>query len=118
MNKKIGQNIKALRRMNGLTQVKLASELGVSAQIVSNWERNCNSPSLKDIQRMAKIFSCTIDYLVNTDEFSEMNNYLIGIKDKNLRNYWYKELVSCTDNELKALQTLWETMKSVTTVAQ
>ncbi|MCM3318061.1 helix-turn-helix domain-containing protein [Rummeliibacillus stabekisii] len=113
MDRKIGENIRALRKLNDLSQQKLADKLGISAQIVSNWERNCNSPSLQDTEKLAKIFSCTIDYLVNNETFYEMNCYLNQIKDKELRNYWYKELVRCKDSELKALQTLWETMKSV-----
>ena len=37
--KKVGEQIAALRRANGLTQNELGERLGVSFQSVSKWER-------------------------------------------------------------------------------
>ena len=42
----IGERIKALRKKNGLTQEKLAENLGVSYQAVSKWECNVSIPDI------------------------------------------------------------------------
>ncbi len=46
-----------LRTGLGLSQEKFAKKLGVSASIVSNWERGINKPrglSLRALERLAK----------------------------------------------------------------
>ncbi len=50
-------NVVRLRTRFGLTQEKFAKKLGVSASIVSNWERGINKPrglSLRALERLAK----------------------------------------------------------------
>lgn len=64
----IGQNIKMLRKQNSFTQRDLGQKLGVSSQMISNWERGNSLPSLIDAERLAKLFSCTIDFLINSEE--------------------------------------------------
>ena len=47
-----------LRTGLGLSQEKFAKKLGVSASIVSNWERGINKPrglSLRALERLAKL---------------------------------------------------------------
>lgn len=48
----------------GLTQAKLAEQLGVSQQAVGLWERGKNMPSHELVVQIAKLFGVPTDYLV------------------------------------------------------
>ncbi|MBO5109970.1 MAG: helix-turn-helix transcriptional regulator [Clostridia bacterium] len=60
------QKILSERRKRGLTQEALASELGVSAQAVSNWERG-GYPDITMLPGIANFFKITIDELLGND---------------------------------------------------
>ena len=55
--------LQALRKERGMTQEQLASQLGVSAQAVSKWEKNGSYPDGDLLPRIADIFGVSIDYL-------------------------------------------------------
>lgn len=57
--------LKQLRNSRtGLTQAKLAEQLGVSQQAVGLWERGKNMPSHELVVQIAKLFGVPTDYLV------------------------------------------------------
>ena len=60
----LNDNIKKLRIARGLTQVELASALGVSKQCVSNWENDYIQPSIEMLVKISKYFKTTTDYLL------------------------------------------------------
>ena len=60
----IGENIKALRKKNDLTQEKLAEYLCVSYQAVSKWECGLSSPDLSLIGPLTRLFSVSADELL------------------------------------------------------
>ena len=60
----IGERIKELRNKNGLTQEKLADQLGVSYQAVSKWECNISIPDVSLIEPLTKLFRITADELL------------------------------------------------------
>ena len=62
--KKVGEQIAALRRANGLTQNELGERLGVSFQSVSKWENNSAVPELEKLIKMSDVFGVTLDQLV------------------------------------------------------
>lgn len=63
----IGERIKALRLAHNISQVKLARDLNVSKQSVSNWENNNILPSIDIIKKLSIYFSCTSDYLLGLE---------------------------------------------------
>lgn len=65
----LNEVIKKLRTAHNLTQVELASALGVSKQCVSNWENDYIQPSIEMLIKIAKYFKVTTDYLL------ELNNH-------------------------------------------
>ncbi len=67
MNIKIGTKIKTLRARDGITQEKLASALGVTAQAVSKWESENGYPDLEFLTPIANFFNITLDELFNHD---------------------------------------------------
>lgn len=64
MNHHLPQNIRALRRQQGMMQEQLAEALGVSVGAVSKWERGAATPDLGYILEMADLFSVSMDALV------------------------------------------------------
>ncbi len=59
----IGSTIKCLRKAMGVTQEKMASELGVTYQAVSKWENDITQPDIMLIPAIASYFGVTIDEL-------------------------------------------------------
>ena len=58
---KLGERIKELRLRDGRTQDALASELGVTAQAVSRWEKEICYPDMEMIPSIAYYFGVSID---------------------------------------------------------
>ena len=63
-----GDIIRKLRLANNYSQVKLAEELNVSKQTVSNWENNNILPSIEMLIKIALFFSVSTDYLLEMDD--------------------------------------------------
>lgn len=64
----LGRRIKALREAGNLSQVRLAEELHVSKQSVSNWENGNILPSIEMLVKIAHTFSVSTDYLLGLDD--------------------------------------------------
>lgn len=56
--------IESERKNIGLTQEKLAQEMGVCKQTVSEWETNNRVPKRETLQKLAKRFGVSVDYLL------------------------------------------------------
>lgn len=61
----IGDVINRLRKEKGLTQEQLANFVGVSTPAVSKWESNICYPDITLLPTLARLFSVTIDELLN-----------------------------------------------------
>ena len=66
----IDKRIKELRLKRGLTQIELATMLGVSKSVVSSYENAVHLPPYDILIKISKIFNVSCDYLLN----SENNN--------------------------------------------
>ncbi len=64
---KLGERIKELRLRDGRTQEVLASELGVTAQAVSRWEKGICYPDMEMVPSIANYFGVSIDELFGYD---------------------------------------------------
>lgn len=60
-----GLKIKMLRIKNKLKQVDLANALAVSSVIVSNWETGKFSPSMKNCQKLSRVFGIPLEDFCN-----------------------------------------------------
>lgn len=58
-----GENLKALRELNKLSQKEFANNLGTTQQRVSEWECNKVEPSLYNILRIIKVLNTTFEEL-------------------------------------------------------
>ena len=64
----LGQKLKKLRIDKNLTQKDLADQLHVTFQTVSKWENDENEPDIATLKELAKLYGCSVDYLINEDE--------------------------------------------------
>ena len=65
-----GEKLSQLRKENNYTQEQLAELLQVSRQSISKWESNLAYPETDRLIKMGKLFSCSMDYLLN-DEITD-----------------------------------------------
>ncbi len=58
-----GQNLKALRKRNGITQSDMARTINTSRSCISNYELGNREPDNETIQLIADYFDVSVDYL-------------------------------------------------------
>lgn len=68
----LGENIKSLRKICGLTQKELAEKISVAENTVTSYERGSRIPDMEKIQQIASVFKMPVDDLVNGD-FSDLD---------------------------------------------
>src|SRR5699024_8460678 len=64
----VANNIKRYRKLNNLLQKQLADKLGVSSQVISNWERGYTSPNYEDIIKLSDVLECSTDDLLGKEK--------------------------------------------------
>jgi transcriptional regulator with XRE-family HTH domain len=70
----LGEKLKILREKRGWTQTQAAEKLGVSSQVVSNYERDYRSPDKETLSVIAVIYNCSLDWLIGNSEDPQRNN--------------------------------------------
>lgn len=63
----IGDQIRATREKNGLTQAVLARKLGISRSAVNAWELGVSVPSAQYLVELSRLFKVSTDYLLGLD---------------------------------------------------
>ena len=64
MEETLGKRIISNRKRLGMTQDKLAEQLGVTAQAVSKWENDQSCPDISILPKLAEIFGISVDALL------------------------------------------------------
>lgn len=67
MEETLGKRIAANRKRLGITQDRLAEQLGVTAQAVSKWENDQSCPDITMLPKLAEIFGVTTDELLGIE---------------------------------------------------
>ena len=60
-----GEKLQNLRKEKNYTQEELADILSVSRQSISKWESDIAFPETDKLITLAKLYNCTVDYLLN-----------------------------------------------------
>ena len=76
----LGTQIKKHRNELELSQEKLAEEIYVSRQSISNWENGKNYPDINSLIRLSEVFHVSLDILIKGD-WEKMKNE-ISVKDR------------------------------------
>lgn len=75
-----GEKLSTLRKTKGWTQTKLGLAIGRSKQMISVWEKDIASPSIKDLIVIAQTFNCSLDEMLGLNPTEE-----IDVLEKNKR---------------------------------
>lgn len=63
----LGNNLFQARKRAGLSQEQVAEKLGVSRQTILKWETDESVPDIYQSKKLAKIYSLTLDELIEFD---------------------------------------------------
>ena len=69
----IGEKILHLRKLGGMSQEELASQITVSRQAISKWELGESIPDTDNVVQLCRLFNVSADYLLNDDVESDMD---------------------------------------------
>ncbi|WP_270245609.1 helix-turn-helix domain-containing protein [Lactococcus lactis] len=58
------EQLKTLRKINGLTQKELAEKLKIKQNSYSDWENGKSEPNIEMLVRIADYFDVSLDYLM------------------------------------------------------
>ena len=92
-------NLKALRKKNGITQEELAARLNVVRQTVSKWEKGLSVPDSELLIKLAEILEVPVSWLLGSkieaeeqsdalaEQLSRINEQL-AIKNRRAKRVW------------------------------
>lgn len=106
------ERLKKLRKDTGLTQVDVASKLGISQQAYASWERGVKKPTQDNLVKIAQILNVSVDYLVGNSQetLGELDNIelLFRMNSKGLteeeKETFKKELIEFMEECKKAFE--------------
>lgn len=64
----LGKRLQEQRLLMNLSQKEVASSVGVSASIISNYESSERTPSVEILMALARLYQCSTDYLLGFDK--------------------------------------------------
>lgn len=99
METSIGENIKQLRKEKKWTQEVLAKKVGVSKQVISNWERYISRPDHSDIFNLAKVFDISADYILGNDIDAYNADHNSSISE--IHKEYYENVISKNSNDTR-----------------
>ena len=82
----IGEKIKKIRKMAGMTQEELAEKMNVSRQTISKWEKEISSPDLESAIVLCDLFEISLDDLRGGQSVKEEKISLQDMIKINQRN--------------------------------
>lgn len=98
------ENIKKLRKLNGMTQWELGEKLGISASAVGMYEQGRREPDSKTLLKLSEIFSVSVDEILNGKKTKDIVEYC----DDFLNTFSKKEFTlngeSLTQDEISAVE--------------
>lgn len=104
------ERLKELRKQAHLTQVELASKLGIVQSSYADWERGKKKPTQENLVKIAQILNVSVDYLVGNSEekADELDNieFLFRMNSNGLTKeekiIFRKELIEFMEERKKA----------------
>ncbi len=77
LEKKIGNNIRFFRKINGYTLKSLANKISIAISTLSSYENGDSSPSLVCAQKIAMELNITVDELLTCDSKKSKEKALV-----------------------------------------
>ena len=108
--------IKNLREKRGLIQEILASELGITQQMLSKYERDITVIKVDILKRLAEYFNVTTDYLLGLSDIKRDFTGQIRLNETIDEYYDFIEIYKKLDRYDQEL--IWTIMQSVRKLAE
>lgn len=67
----LGTTISTLRKNQGMTQLELAQQMGVTDKAVSKWERDLACPDVNSLPKLAQLLGVSVDELMQVKTGSQ-----------------------------------------------
>lgn len=78
----LGERVRKLREAQGLTQVKLAAQVGISDSLIAQVETGKVQPSLNTLEKMAEALGVSVDYfLTEPKEVNPETTIIVPMKE-------------------------------------
>lgn len=78
----MARQLRELRLKQGWTQLDVARQVGVERTLIGNYEQGLNYPSVPVLQKLARLFGVTVDYLLNGSD-----KPIEGFQDRELLDF-------------------------------
>ena len=73
--------LRCLREQQELSQADVCQYLGISPSSYSRYECGTNEPSLETLKKLATLFDCTVDYLLEIDGTVADTDKVVDLND-------------------------------------
>ena len=80
-----GDKLKSLRKAKKMTQVELASKIGVSKWAVPSYEQGRTLPSNEDLIRICEALDTSSDYMLGISDTLPLEMSTVGLSDEEIR---------------------------------
>lgn len=77
------KNLKKLRKINNISQQRLASDIGISQQSINKYENQKTEPDISTLIKLAEYFDTTVDYLVGFTDEDDLHDYYGNMQNLN-----------------------------------
>lgn len=100
----LNENIKNFRTFRGINQESLASLLGKTKSVISNWERGANSPDPDSIESLCKYLDVTPNQIFGWETNPEYEEWQKRISQTNGRIKMLKAKINSMNKEIEKLE--------------
>ena len=100
----LNENIKNFRTFRGINQESLASLLGKTKSVISNWERGANSPDPDSIEALCKYLDVTPNQIFGWETNPEYEEWQKKISQTTGRIKMLKAKINSMNKEIEKLE--------------
>lgn len=97
MIKDLGRRLQEQRTLRNLSQKQVATSIGVSASVISNYESGERTPSIEILILLAHLYHCSADYLLGIDKADTVK--LLDVSMLNDKQYQLLQSFLCSLQE-------------------
>lgn len=69
----LNEQLKRIRKANRLTQLQLAEVIGIERSTYASYETGRNRPDVALLEKIAKVFGVTVDFIINIDTVGDFD---------------------------------------------
>lgn len=84
------ENIKDLRKKEGLTQKEISNKLNISLRTYTNYENGSVEPNLKILTNLADYFNVSVDYIIGHRQNNKIDMSGLSETQKNIIRMTYE----------------------------